>query len=98
MAGFTFADFRKQRQKKPEEKKAERRPNFSSQEEQFLYSLHLKTIEYRTLMATLKATMTPSEFNQFIVDYAIRLRKAKKNFEANNWNHEWEIEDGNGAE
>lgn len=87
--GFTFAEFRRQKERKPERKPAERRPALSSQEERFLYSLHLKTIENRTLLATLKATMTPSEFNKFIVDYAIRLRKAKKNFENNNWKDEW---------
>lgn len=71
----------------------ERRPNLSKQEQRFLYSLHLKTIENRTLMATLKAYLKPSELDEIIVDYAIRLRKARKNFTDNNLDKEmlvWE--------
>lgn len=93
MAGLTFADFKKQRQKRPVKKAVERRPALTSQEQRFLYSLHLKTIECRTMMATLRNTLTPAEFNHFIVDYTLRLRKAKKNFEENNWKYEWELDE-----
>lgn len=93
MAGLKLGDFRKQRQRKTSEQRTrthiERRPQLTTQEERFLYGLHLKTIECRTLMATLKATMAPSQYNEFIVDYSMRLRKAKKNFEDNNWKDEW---------
>ena len=77
-----FSEFRKIRQRRytREEQVRERRPQLSKQEQRFLYSLHLKTIENRTLMATLKAYLKPSELDEIIVDYAIRLRKARKNF------------------
>lgn len=94
--GFTWADYRRQRMRRLDDSRRERekvrRPTLSRQEERFLYSLHLKTIEYRTLMATLKAHLTPSEYDELVVDYSIRLRKAKKNFEANNWKPEIEEE------
>ncbi|RPK20103.1 hypothetical protein EDO6_06642 [Paenibacillus xylanexedens] len=44
-------------------------------------------------MATLKNALPPSQVDEIIVDYAIRLRKAKQNFEKNNYNYEWEIQD-----
>jgi hypothetical protein len=98
--GFSFADYRKQKEQprrtreRYEEKPRERRPSLTSQEERFLYSLHLKTIEFRTLMATLKSKMTPSEFDQFIVDFNLRLRKARKNFDTAHWKDEWVIVNG----
>lgn len=88
---MNFSQFRKARERRERIEPAikERRPRLSSQEERFLYSMHLKTIELRTLMSTLRAIMPREEFNELMVEYAIRLRKAKKNFEDNNWKDEW---------
>lgn len=86
---MNFADFRKvrERQSRPEPK--ERRPKLTSQEERFLYSMHLKTIELRALMTTLRAKIPREELDEILIDYWLRLRKAKKNFEQNNWNDDW---------
>jgi hypothetical protein len=61
----------------------------TTQEERFLYSLRLRTMEYRTLMCALRKVLPRSEVDQIIVEYSIRLRKAKRNFEKNNWQYEF---------
>jgi hypothetical protein len=91
---MNFSDFKKIRQRRPvRDEPRERRPTLTKQEQRFLYSLHLKTIENRTLMTTLKQWLSPSQLDEIIVDYALRLRKARKNFTENNIDKEmllWE--------
>lgn len=91
---MNFSDFRRRRQAALERREATvRRPVLSTQEQRFLYSLRMKTMEYRTLMSTLKQVLPPSQVDQIIVEYALRLRKARQNFEKHNYNYEWELED-----
>jgi hypothetical protein len=85
---MNFTDYRKSRSsalKRRQDCRVERRPSLTTQEERFLYSLRLKTMEYRTLMATLKQVLPPSKVDEVIVEYSMRLRKARKNFESNNY-------------
>jgi hypothetical protein len=44
-------------------------------------------------MATLKATIAPSQLDEIIVEYNLRLRKARVNFEKNNYNYEWDADE-----
>ncbi|WP_124118498.1 hypothetical protein [Paenibacillus xylanexedens] len=91
---MNFSEYRRRKQVSLQRREPKpRRPILTSQEERFLYSLRVKTMEHRTLMATLKNALPPSQVDEIIVDYAIRLRKAKQNFEKNNYNYEWEIQD-----
>jgi hypothetical protein len=66
----------------------ERRPDVTRQDQRLLQSVHLKTIENRTLMETLKKHLPQEKLDEIIVDYAICLRKARKNFQENNLSKE----------
>jgi hypothetical protein len=88
---MNFAEFRKKRQTALQSRVKER-PTLNSQEERFLYSLRLKTMEYRTLMSTLKELLPPSQLDAILVEYNLRLRKARLNFEKHNFNYEWNAE------
>ncbi len=91
---MNFAEYRRRKQTSVQRREVkQRRPNLSTQEQRFLYSLRLKTMEHRTLMATLKNKLPSSQVDEIIVDYAIRLRKARQNFEKNNYDYEWELTD-----
>ena len=83
---MNFSEFRRSRTMRKQEVVRERR-SFTSQEQCLLYGLRLKTMEHRTLMVTLKQVLPPSKVDEIIVEYAMRLRKAKKNFESNNHNY-----------
>ena len=89
-----FGEYRKAKmlsaEKRQREKAVATRHVLSTQEERFLYSLRIKTMEYRTLMCTLKDKLPRSAIDEIIVEYAMRLRKARKNFETNNFQYEWE--------
>jgi hypothetical protein len=43
-------------------------------------------------MATIKQVLPPSVVDELIVEYALRLKKARTNFEKNNYNYEWDLE------
>ncbi|MNU99952.1 hypothetical protein D3C71_901020 [compost metagenome] len=86
---FTFRDLKKKTARAPT-MNPDKKLKFNSREEEILYYLRLKNIEQRTLMRTLKDLMSPEEYDQLIVDYNLRLRKAKKNYEKNNWKGEWD--------
>jgi hypothetical protein len=79
---MNFAEFRRSRTVRKQEVARERR-NLTSQEQCLLYGLRLKTMEH----ITLKQVLPPSKVDEIIVEYAMRLRKAKKNFESNNHNY-----------
>lgn len=90
---MNFADYKKRRQNALRERAAmERRPTLTTQEERFLYSLRLKTMEYRTLMATLKDKLSRSDLDEILVEYNLRLRKARTNFDEHNYKMEWDVE------
>lgn len=89
---MNFADYQRTRRARTEKRSAPRRPLMSTQEQRFLYSLRMKTMEHRTLMATIKQVLPPSVVDELIVEYALRLKKARTNFEKNNYNHEWDLE------
>lgn len=91
---MNFADYRKNKIASLERRDAQvRRPVLTTQEQRFLYGLRAKTMEHRTLLATLKTMLPPSKVDEIIVEYALRLKKARMNFEKNNYNHEWDLED-----
>lgn len=68
-----------------------RPPKSISEDQRLLQRVHLKTIENRTLLETLKHHMSSDKFDEIIVDYTIRLRKAKNNFERHNIGKELDI-------
>lgn len=79
---MNYREFRQLRLRKATR---DRQPSISNKQDQrLLYSVHLKTIENRTLLETLKHNLAPDKFDEVIVDYAIRLRKARSNFVTNN--------------
>lgn len=90
---MNYSDYRKKRQTSFQARVVERRPALTTQEQRFLYSLRLKTMEYRTLMATFKHMLPPSQVDAILVEYGMRLRKAKKNFELNNYDYTWGSEE-----
>lgn len=89
---MNFAEYRRRRQAQQPRAMKERRPTLTQQEERFLYSLHLKTIEYRTLMNTLKEHLPRNELDDILVEFNLRLKKARTNFEKQHYNYEWESE------
>jgi hypothetical protein len=91
---MNFADFRKRREQQAKSRVVkERRPAMTTHEERLLYSLRLKTVEYRTLMTALKEELRREQLDHILVEYNLRLRKAKNNFNDNNYKYEWELED-----
>lgn len=77
-------NYREFRQIREQGSSKERRHDAVKKDNRLLYNVHLKTIENRTLMETLRYHLPTEQFDTIIVDYAIRLRKARKNFESNN--------------
>lgn len=94
---MNFADYRKRREATMKARVAEkeRRPQMTTHEERLLYSLRLKTVEYRTLMTALKEELKREQLDHILVEYNLRLRKAKTNFNDSNYKYEWELEDEN---
>lgn len=75
-----YSEFIRIRQRRP----SRETPDVPKQDKRLLYSVHLKTIENRTLMETMKQSLPADQYDQIIIDYAIRLRKARQNFMNNN--------------
>lgn len=91
---MNFADYRRRREIASQRRtQMARREPFTNREQQVLYHLRLKTMEHRTLLAALKKGLPSDVLDEVIVDYAIRLRKAKSNFEKNNYRMEWELDE-----
>lgn len=85
---MNYAEFRRLRKRRPIR---ECQPEYTKQQDRLLHAIHLKTIENRTLMTTIKENLPPSKVDEIIVDYAIRLRKARRNFDSNNISKELNI-------
>lgn len=94
---MNFLELRKRREQQKLAIKS-RRPMLTSQEERFLYHLHMKNIEHRTLMLTIKQILTKEQIDDILVEYALRLRKARENFSKNNWKDEWYDEASGGPD
>lgn len=88
---MNYSDFRKNRQTMIMGRTKERRPVLNSDAQRFLYSLRIKTMEYRTLMSVVKETLDRTQIDDILVEYSLRVRKAKNNFEKHNYDYEWDV-------
>lgn len=88
---MNYSDFRKNRQTMIMGRAKERRPVLNSDAQRFLYSLRIKTMEYRTLMSVVKETLDRTQIDDILVEYSLRVRKAKNNFEKHNYDYEWDV-------
>lgn len=82
---FTLKDLNKRNHRSVAQKRIRPIVPFTNREEELAYFLRLKTIELRSMLTTLKKVLSEEDYNHFIVEYNLRLKKARTNYEKNNW-------------